>query len=84
MQTQNPYQDLIDHLSDDGLATPSAKLDCLLHDRAWTTRSDFLGAFGSEMERIKAGYWDRMSDRTKASFSEAAQLVLRVWPELKL
>jgi phage-related protein len=84
MKLESPYQSLINCLNDDELATPAKKLHFLLCDVAWTTSSEFLGAFGSEMEKIKQTYWDRMSEATKSSFTTSAKSILKTWPKMKL
>jgi hypothetical protein len=84
MKTLNPYQQLIESLTDDGLLTPAKKLNCLLCEMTWATGSEFLGAFGSEMENIKQSYWNRMSETTQSSFAASARIVLKTWPKMKL
>ncbi len=84
MKEQSPYQHLIDDLNKDGLVTPAKKLHFLLCDIAWTTGSEFLGEFGSEMEKIKQTYWDRMSGTTQSSFMDTAKIILKNWPNMNL
>jgi hypothetical protein len=84
MKEKSVYQCLIAGLRDDELATASRKLDFLLCDVMWASSSEFLASFGSEMERIKQTYWDRMSESTQSAFAAAASIILRAWPMLKL
>ncbi|MFC1467179.1 hypothetical protein ACFLQY_00580 [Verrucomicrobiota bacterium] len=80
----NPFSHLIDCLKEDGLATAARKLDFLFREVTWTTNSEFLGAFGMEMQKTKRSYWDRMDDATKEAFSSVAQNIQRIWPDIDL
>ena len=84
MKSKTPFTCLINDLKDDGLPTASKKLSFLYNDMAWTTGSEFQGAFGSEMEKIKQSYWERMSEASQASFMDSAEIILTTWPTLKL
>ena len=71
--TDNPYQQLIDCLIDDGLVNAARKLDHLYRHVVWSTQSEFRSAFEAEMTSIKAAYWPRMSESLRRVFIEIAK-----------
>jgi hypothetical protein len=83
-QAQSPFEALIQNLAGDGLTDAASELDMLLRHIAWTTGSEFLGAFGAAMKAVKATHWHRMSHKTKACFRDAAIPVHAAWPRIRL
>ena len=76
----SPFVLLIERLAHDGLTYEAARLDILLHRTAWTTGTEFLGAFGKEMRTMRRSVRLRASDDTKAAFKAAKRAVTKAWP----
>ena len=75
-----PFAALIDCLAQDGLADEAAKLNVVLRETAWTTGTEFIGAFGLQMRSMRRSIRRRASAETKAAFRSAAKVVRGVWP----
>jgi len=83
-ENQNPLTTLIESLERDGLSEEARQLNVLFRQVAWTTGSEFLAELGRAMKALKVTHWNRMSDRTKTCFGDAAAAVRKAWPQMKL
>ena len=78
----DPFAVLIDRLAQDGLTEEATRLNVILRQTAWTTGTEFLGAFGSEMKSMRRSVRRRATAETKAAFRSAAKVVKKCWPRI--
>ncbi len=78
----DPFAVLIDHLAQDGLTDEAARLNVILRQTAWTTGTEFLGAFGLEMKSMRRSVRRRASVETQVAFRSAAKVVKKCWPRM--
>lgn len=78
----NCFEELIGRLRIEGHNVTANKLDCLLHETAWTTGSELMGELGLEIlafQRSAVG----VSAELQRSLNDCMSAVRKVWPGVK-